>query len=143
MQDVEKSLPPKNERLLRVPMSPLQQQYYKWILARDYQALTNGGCHTRVCCISSISKDTLKIGNHAMFLILAGTKSGHVSLLNIITELKKCCNHPFLFESAEEKYAGSERDKVTNVACGSIGTFSMPPDCPRGRIRGSYPRLTL
>lgn len=27
---------------------------------------------------------------------------GHVSLLNIITELKKTCNHPFLFESADE-----------------------------------------
>jgi len=27
-----------------------------------------------------------------------------VSLLNIITELKKSCNHPFLFESAEEEY---------------------------------------
>jgi SNF2 family DNA or RNA helicase len=30
------------------------------------------------------------------------TKSGgQVSLLNIIGELKKVCNHPFLFESAE------------------------------------------
>ena len=26
---------------------------------------------------------------------------GHVTLLNIIMDLKKCCNHPFLFESAE------------------------------------------
>ena len=38
----------------------------------------------------------------------AGTRGGgHVSLLNIIGELKKCCNHPFLFESAEEGYRGS------------------------------------
>lgn len=29
---------------------------------------------------------------------------GHVSLLNVITELKKACNHPFLFESAEDEY---------------------------------------
>ena len=29
---------------------------------------------------------------------LQGTKGGgQISLLNIITELKKCCNHPFLF----------------------------------------------
>lgn len=27
-----------------------------------------------------------------------------MSLLNIITELKKACNHPFLFESAEDEY---------------------------------------
>lgn len=29
-----------------------------------------------------------------------GAKS-QLSLLNIITELKKCCNHPFLFQTAE------------------------------------------
>jgi chromodomain-helicase-DNA-binding protein 1 len=29
-----------------------------------------------------------------------------VTLLNIISDLKKCCNHPFLFESAEEEYKG-------------------------------------
>lgn len=34
-----------------------------------------------------------------------------MSLLNIITELKKACNHPFLFESAEDEYRGSEEDK--------------------------------
>ena len=27
-----------------------------------------------------------------------------VSLLNIVVELKKCCNHPFLFESANHGY---------------------------------------
>jgi chromodomain-helicase-DNA-binding protein 1 len=27
-----------------------------------------------------------------------------VSLLNIVMELKKCCNHPFLFESAQSGY---------------------------------------
>lgn len=43
---------------------------------------------------------------------LAGARSGgHVSLLNIISELKKACNHPFLFESAEDEYRGSEEDK--------------------------------
>ena len=30
--------------------------------------------------------------------------AAQISLLNIITELKKCCNHPFLFESAEGDY---------------------------------------
>ncbi len=37
-----------------------------------------------------------------------GTKGGaQVSLLNIITELKKCCNHPFLFSSAEADFRDS------------------------------------
>ena len=39
-----------------------------------------------------------------------GSKGGRVSHLNIITELKKTCNHPFLFESAEEDYRGGEDD---------------------------------
>lgn len=34
-----------------------------------------------------------------------------MSLLNIITELKKCCNHPFLFESAEADFRGSDVDQ--------------------------------
>ena len=75
IKDVETSLPPKTERILRVEMSPLQKQYYKLILKRNFDELNKG---------------------------VKG--SGHVSLLNIVVELKKCCNHPFLFESAEEAH---------------------------------------
>ncbi len=35
-------MPPKNERILRVEMSPLQKQYYKWILARNFKELNKG-----------------------------------------------------------------------------------------------------
>ncbi|KAL4434102.1 hypothetical protein ABPG75_000543 [Micractinium tetrahymenae] len=73
IKDVEKSLPPKNERILRVGMTPLQRQYYRWILTRNFKELNKGA-------------------------------RSQLSLLNIITELKKCCNHPFLFQSAEEEY---------------------------------------
>ena len=34
-----------------------------------------------------------------------------MSLLNVLVELKKCCNHPFLFESAEDDYRGGEHDR--------------------------------
>ncbi|QDZ20038.1 SNF2 family DNA-dependent ATPase [Chloropicon primus] len=75
IKDVEKSLPPKTERILRVEMSPLQRKYYKDILEKNFSELNKG---------------------------VKG--SGHVSLLNIVVELKKCCNHPFLFESVEEQH---------------------------------------
>ena len=39
MQDVERSLPPKREKILRVAMTPLQKQYYKWILTRNFKEL--------------------------------------------------------------------------------------------------------
>ncbi|KAF7120884.1 hypothetical protein RHSIM_Rhsim13G0216000 [Rhododendron simsii] len=76
IKDVEKSLPPKIERILRVEMSPLQKQYYKWILERNFNDLNRG------------------------------VRGNQVSLLNIVVELKKCCNHPFLFESADHGYGG-------------------------------------
>ena len=75
IKDVEKSLPPKNERILRVPMTPLQRQYYRWILTRNFKELNKSA------------------------------KGSQVTLLNIIMDLKKCCNHPFLFESARENYS--------------------------------------
>ncbi|CAH1447804.1 unnamed protein product [Lactuca virosa] len=43
--------------------------YYKWILERNFHDLNKG------------------------------VRRNQVSLLNIVVELKKCCNHPFLFES--------------------------------------------
>ena len=46
--------------------------------------------------------------DNRMAWIAQGTKGGaQVSLLNIITELKKCCNHPFLFSSAEADFRDS------------------------------------
>uniref|UniRef100_A0A8C7RW91 Chromodomain helicase DNA binding protein 2 n=1 Tax=Oncorhynchus mykiss TaxID=8022 RepID=A0A8C7RW91_ONCMY len=72
-KDVEKSLPAKVEQILRVDMSAVQKQYYKWILTRNFRALQKG---TR------------------------GSSSG---FLNIVMELKKCTNHGFLIRQPEEE----------------------------------------
>jgi chromodomain-helicase-DNA-binding protein 1 len=46
-----------------------------------------------------------------------------VSLLNIVVELKKCCNHPFLFESADHGYGGdastNDNNKVQRIVLSS------------------------
>ncbi|XP_078441863.1 chromatin remodeling 5 [Wolffia australiana] len=93
IKDVEKSLPPKIERILRVEMSPLQKQYYKWILERNFHSLNKG------------------------------VRGNQVSLLNVVVELKKCCNHPFLFESADHGYGGdantSDSSKVERIILSS------------------------
>ncbi|QQP39891.1 ChromodomainhelicaseDNAbinding protein 1like, partial [Caligus rogercresseyi] len=70
-KDVEKSLPAKVERILRVDMSRKQKQYYKWILTRNYAALTKG------------------------------VKGSTLSFVNIVMELKKCCNHVLLTRPEE------------------------------------------
>ena len=74
-KDVLKSLPAKNERILLVDLAPMQRKFYRWIIAKNYRELNKG---------------------------VKGKKS---SLSNVIMELKKCCNHPFLFESAEQHQA--------------------------------------
>ncbi|KAH7384653.1 SNF2 family N-terminal domain-containing protein [Pyrenochaeta sp. MPI-SDFR-AT-0127] len=87
--DVEKSLLPKKEVNLYVGMSDMQVQWYKKILEKDIDAV-NGG---------------------------AGNKESKTRLLNIVMQLRKCCNHPYLFEGAEPgpPYTTDEH-LVTNAA---------------------------
>eukprot|EP00871_Galdieria_phlegrea_P000345 jgi/Galph1/1310/GphlegSOOS_G5961.1 len=73
--DVERSLPRKTYAVLRVGLGPLQAQYYRWILTKNF-AMLNAGLKEK--------------GGHA------------TTLLNIVMELKKCCNHPYLFEGVED-----------------------------------------
>ncbi|GIZ40898.1 hypothetical protein CKM354_000421900 [Cercospora kikuchii] len=78
-QKVENDLPPKTEKIIRVELSDVQLEYYKNILTRNYAALN------------------------------AGSKAQKTSLLNIMMELKKASNHPFMFPNAEERIlAGSD-----------------------------------
>ncbi|TVY46119.1 Chromo domain-containing protein [Lachnellula subtilissima] len=79
-QKVENDLPPKSEKIIRVELSDVQLDYYKNILTRNYAALNEG------------------------------SKGQKQSLLNIMMELKKASNHPYMFPNAEEKILkGSER----------------------------------
>lgn len=41
---------------------------------------------------------------------LQHSKGGQVKLLNVIVDLKKCCNHPFLFERGREDYRPTHGD---------------------------------
>ena len=68
--DVLTGMPSKSELIVRVELSPIQKKYYRNILTRNFEALN------------------IKNGGSQM------------SLLNIIMELKKCCNHPYLFPKA-------------------------------------------
>jgi chromodomain-helicase-DNA-binding protein 1 len=79
-QKVENDLPPKSEKIIRVELSDVQLEYYKNILTRNYAALNEGA------------------------------KGPKQSLLNIMMELKKASNHPYMFPNAEEKILqGNER----------------------------------
>lgn len=90
-KDVEKDLPAKVEQILRVDMSRLQKQYYKFILTKNYEALTKGN------------------------------KGSTVSFVNVVVELKKCCNHGYLTKPPDETLQDNQtRDsRLQNLLRGS------------------------
>jgi SNF2 family DNA or RNA helicase len=73
-EDVEKSLPPKEETILEVSLTPIQKKYYKAIYERN-----------------------------TAFLYKGSKPSNAPSLMNVMMELRKCCNHPYLVRGAEER----------------------------------------
>lgn len=91
-KDVEKSLPAKVEQILRVEMTSIQKQYYKWILTKNYSALRKG------------------------------VKGSMNTFINIVIELKKCCNHALLTkpEDFESRASLATTDAVEvdkNIIC--------------------------
>lgn len=73
-EDVEKSLPPKEETILEVTLTPIQKAYYKAIYERN-----------------------------TAFLFKGSKPSNAPSLMNVMMELRKACNHPFLIRGAEDR----------------------------------------
>jgi SNF2 family DNA or RNA helicase len=73
--DVEKSIAAKEETVVEVELTVMQKKYYRAILDKNFSVLKKGG-----------SK---------------GANLG--SLMNIVMELRKCCNHPYLISGVEEE----------------------------------------
>lgn len=73
-EDVEKSLPPKEETILEVSLTPVQKTFYKAIYEKN-----------------------------TSFLFKGAKPSNAPSLMNVMMELRKCCNHPFLIRGTEER----------------------------------------
>lgn len=69
--EVEKRLKPKKELKVYVGLSKMQRDWYTKILMKDIDIVNGAG------------------------------KSDKMRLLNILMQLRKCCNHPYLFDGAE------------------------------------------
>ncbi|KAG8456346.1 hypothetical protein GDO86_002215 [Hymenochirus boettgeri] len=106
-KDVEKSLPAKVEQILRVEMSALQKQYYKWILTRNYKALSKGS---------------------------KGSTSG---FLNIMMELKKCCNHCYLIKPPEDNEFFNRQEALQHLIRSSGKLILLDKLLIRLRERGN------
>jgi SWI/SNF-related matrix-associated actin-dependent regulator of chromatin subfamily A member 5 len=90
--DVEKSLPPKTETILFVGMSSKQKEVYRNVLLRDIDAV-NGVNST-------------------------GQRQG--AILNIVMQLRKCCNHPYLFAGVEDRKLVSANTSYTAHTCSTL-----------------------
>ncbi|XP_064636747.1 SWI/SNF-related matrix-associated actin-dependent regulator of chromatin subfamily A member 5-like [Lineus longissimus] len=69
--EVEKKLLPKKELKIFIGLSKMQREWYTKILMKDIDVVNGAG------------------------------KSDKMRLLNILMQLRKCCNHPYLFDGAE------------------------------------------
>ncbi|KAI5151543.1 hypothetical protein ENBRE01_2207 [Enteropsectra breve] len=72
-EDVETSIPMKEETIIEVELTSSQKRYYRAILEKNIEFLTKGD------------------------------KSNAPNLINAMMELRKCCIHPYLLKGAEEK----------------------------------------
>ena len=82
-EDVEKSLPPKEETILEVTLTPIQKTFYKAIYERN-----------------------------TSFLFKGAKPSNSPSLMNVMMELRKCCNHPYLVKGAEDRILAEAAAKL-------------------------------
>ncbi|KAK4526530.1 hypothetical protein GAYE_SCF25G4446 [Galdieria yellowstonensis] len=85
-EDVEKSIPPKEETIVSVELTRTQKKWYRATLEQNFSFLEKGAKSSNV-------------GN----------------LHNIFMELRKCCNHPYLIkgvEMIETQHLGTNDDDV-------------------------------
>eukprot|EP00180_Rhodochaete_pulchella_P003546 Plantae.Rhodophyta-Rhodochaete_pulchella.ctg6157.p1 GENE.Plantae.Rhodophyta-Rhodochaete_pulchella.ctg6157~~Plantae.Rhodophyta-Rhodochaete_pulchella.ctg6157.p1 ORF type:complete len:1056 (-),score=215.73 Plantae.Rhodophyta-Rhodochaete_pulchella.ctg6157:35-2833(-) len=73
-EDVEKSIPPKEETIVSVELTKIQKKWYRAMLEQNFSFLDQG------------TKSSKNVGN----------------LRNIVMELRKCCNHPYLIKGVEQ-----------------------------------------
>ena len=89
-KDVEKDLPDKQERVIKCKFSALQAKIYKQLMTHQQIAIDDG----------------------------KGGKTGIRGLTNMLMQLRKLCNHPFVFEQVEKQInpRGITDDSIWRVA---------------------------
>ena len=106
--DAARSLPPKHEVKLFVGMTPLQTEWYRRVLTKDFATIS---------ALERSNKSSSSNNTHGNTSNGSGNGNGNnggnnsgsginsqtskMQLLNIIMQLRKVCNHPYLFDGAE------------------------------------------
>ena len=75
-EDVEKTLPPKEETIIEVELTSLQKQYYRALYEKNLQFLHRN----------------------------KNKPADGPSLNNLAMQLRKCCNHPYMLKNVEAEF---------------------------------------
>nr|GMD05443.1 Protein CHROMATIN REMODELING 4 [Ipomoea batatas] len=78
-KDAMQNIPPKTERMVPVELTSIQAEYYRAMLTKNYQVLRN-----------------------------IGKGVAQQSMLNIVMQLRKVCNHPYLIPGTEPETGSLE-----------------------------------
>lgn len=93
--DVEQKLPPRSETLVECELAPLQKKCYRALFERNFSFLRQG-------CES---------------------KENFANFANIMMEVRKCCQHPFLLDGVEAAVA--PEGASTNILVSSSGKLQL------------------
>lgn len=105
-KDVLTQMPPKREQIVRVEMSAQQREFYKQILVRQFPVLRGGGAKS------------------------AGP------LKNVMMELRKCCNHPVLFDDRGDALDATPVEELV-AASGKLQLLDRMMPVMKQRVRPS------
>ena len=94
-KDVEKDLPDKQEKVIKCRFSALQAKLYKQLVTHNKMSVSDG----------------------------RGGKTGMRGLSNMLMQLRKLCNHPFVFEPVEEQMNPSKN--TNDLLWRTAGKFEL------------------
>ena len=103
-RDVDLRLPQKKELIVRVELTKRQRDLYRSILVRNYETLAS---------------KKQKSGGGILF------GGGRTRPTNIVMELKKCCNHPYLFDGAESTKLRSDPGRAHRALVAAAGKMKV------------------
>ena len=83
-EDVEKSIPAKEETIVNVELTIKQKKYYRAIFERNRGVLTGG-----------LKKSNGKVG------VTGEKRKSGPSLINLEMQMRKCCCHPYMIDGVE------------------------------------------
>ena len=122
-EDVEKSVPPKEETLIEVELTTLQKKYYRALYERNVQFLHRN------------KKKALD----------------GPSLSNLAMQIRKCCHYLFLLKGVEEEMRSEEKQSNSMIAegdfllksSGGLLSLLLIKKCLKKLVREKHTRIVV